>query len=67
MGDVGIDTIADENGSGTVSWYLGDDQGTIRDVVQYNSGTDATTIVDHLKYDSFGNITAQSSSAHGKG
>src|SRR5262249_34886615 len=30
---------------------------------QYNSGTDTTSIVDHLKYDSFGNITSQSNSA----
>ena len=56
--------MADENGSGTVSWLLADDQGTIRDVVQYNSGTNTTTVVDHLKYDSFGNITAQSNSAY---
>ena len=32
-------------------------------MAQFNSGTGVTTIVDHLKYDSFGNITAQSNSA----
>ena len=53
--------LADENASGTVSWLLADNLGTIRDVVQYSSGTSVTTIVDHLKFDSFGNITAQSS------
>src|SRR4029077_12391677 len=47
-------TLADENGAGAVSWLLGDNQGTIRDVVQYNSSTNTTTIVDHLEYNSFG-------------
>ncbi|MDE3164799.1 MAG: RHS repeat-associated core domain-containing protein, partial [Acidobacteriota bacterium] len=56
--------LADENASGAVSWLLPDNQGTIRDVAQYNSGTGVTSIVDHLKYDSFGNITAQSNSAY---
>src|SRR4029077_14533938 len=46
--------LADENGSGTVSWLLADNEGTVRDVVQYNSGTNTTTIVDHLEYNSFG-------------
>jgi len=55
--------LADENASGAVSWLLADNEGTIRDVVQYNSGTDTTTVVDHLIYDSFGNITSQSNSA----
>src|SRR5207248_480573 len=50
--------LADENGSGAVSWLRADNEGSVRDVVQYNSGTDTTTIVDHLKYDSFGNITS---------
>lgn len=49
--------LADENGSGTVSWILSDNQGTIRDVAQYNSGTNTTSVVDHLKYGSFGNIS----------
>lgn len=57
----GVDqTMADENGSGTVRWELADNQGTIRDVAQYNSGTNTTTVVNHLKYDAFGNITSQS-------
>src|SRR5579872_1530703 len=58
-------TLADENASsGTVSWLLPDNLGTIRDVAQYNSGTNTTTIVDHLKFDSFGNVTAQSNPAN---
>ena len=38
--------------AGSVLWGLGDDEGTIRDVVN-NSGT----VVGHRKYDSFGNVT----------
>ena len=55
--------LADENASNVVSWALPDDEGSIRDVVQYDSATDTTTIVDHLVYDSFGNITSQTNSA----
>ena len=43
--------------------HLKDNEGTTRDVAQYNSGTNTTTVVNHLKYDSFGNITSQSNSA----
>ena len=45
--------------AGPVNWYLTDNQGTVRDVVQFN-GT-ATIEKDHLVYDSFGQITSQSS------
>jgi len=37
---------------------LSDHQGTVRDVVSYDSNQ--TTVENHLKYDSFGNITDQS-------
>ena len=47
--------------AGTVSWLLGDNQGTIRDVVRYSAG--ATAVVDHLVYDSFGQVTSQTSPA----
>jgi RHS repeat-associated protein len=57
-------TLADENGSGTTSWYLKDREGTTRDVLQYNSGTNTTTDVDQITYGAFGNITAQSNSAY---
>ena len=56
--------LADENSSNVVSWALPDDEGSIRDVAQYGSGTDTTTVVDHLVYDSFGNITSQTNSAY---
>ena len=56
--------LADENASNVVSWALPDDEGSIRDVVQYNSTTDTTSDVDHLVFDSMGNITSQTNSAY---
>jgi RHS repeat-associated protein len=50
----GIDAVlAQESSTGTI-WALSDHQGTVRDLVD-NSGTK----VNHISYDSFGNITAQ--------
>ena len=46
--------------AGPVNWFLSDNQGTVRDVAQYNGTT--TSVVDHLVYDAFGQITSQSSS-----
>ncbi|MCX7385317.1 MAG: RHS repeat-associated core domain-containing protein, partial [Planctomycetales bacterium] len=56
----GIDQVlASEATSGNVvTWALADHQGTVRDMVRYASGT--TTVVNHRKYDSFGNLTAES-------
>jgi RHS repeat-associated protein len=44
--------------SNVVNWALSDNQGTVRDIARYASGT--TTIVNHRKYDAFGNVTAES-------
>ncbi len=46
---------------GTVDWYLPDNEGTVRDVVELNGTT--TSEVDHLVYDGFGNITSQSAAS----
>ena len=56
--------LADENASGTVSWFLKDREGTTRDVLQYNSGTNTTTDVNQITYGAFGNVTAQTNSAY---
>ena len=50
--------LADENVGGTLYWPLTDDLGTVRDLVN-SSGT----VQNHLKYDSFGKVTAESNSA----
>jgi RHS repeat-associated protein len=47
--------LADDAGSGNVTWMLADQQGTVRDVIDSTGA-----VVDHLKYDSYGNITNQS-------
>ena len=47
--------------SGTVSWLLTDNQGTVRDVAVYDSTTQTTSISDHLVYTAFAQITWQSS------
>ena len=46
--------LAQEDGAGTVTWALGDNQGTIRDLVTYAPGTGNTSVVDHLTYSAFG-------------
>jgi RHS repeat-associated protein len=55
--------FADEDALGEILWGLTDHQGTVRDVVDYNAATDTTSVVNHLKYDSFGTITSQTNSA----
>ena len=47
--------------AGTVNWYLTDNQGTVRDVVQLGD----TTPVDHLVYSAFGQLLSQTASAAG--
>ena len=54
-----IDQVfATEDSTNEVLWSLTDHQGTVRDVTKYNSGTDTTTVVNHFRYDSFGQRTA---------
>jgi hypothetical protein len=44
------------------SWYLKDNLGSVRDVVQ-SDGT-KVQVLDHLVYDAFGNITSQTPAAN---
>jgi len=55
--------LAREDAVGDVLWPLGDQLGTIRDLAEYDSGSDSTNVVNHIKYDAFGKITAQSDSS----
>ena len=45
--------------AGTVSWMLGDNQGTIRDVVQgvLSGSTMTADVVDHVIFDAYGNAS----------
>jgi RHS repeat-associated protein len=50
--------LADETTSST-NWFLGDNQGSIRDVVDGNG-----TVIDHVVYDSFGKVQSQSNAGY---
>ena len=45
--------------AGNVLWPLGDWQGTLRDVVDFNETNNVFEVVNHRVYDSFGNLTAE--------
>jgi RHS repeat-associated protein len=51
--------FADEDALGEILWGLADNQGTVRDVVDYDAGSNTTTIANHRQFDAFGNITAE--------
>jgi len=55
--------FADENALGEILWTLGDHQGTVRDVLDYNPTTNVSTVVNHIKYGSFGNILSETNPA----
>ncbi|PQO40726.1 RHS repeat-associated core domain-containing protein [Blastopirellula marina] len=49
--------------AGDVLWALTDHLGTVRDVADYNAGTNTTTVQNHLTYNAFGEITAETNAA----
>ena len=55
-----VAVLSGPQAAGTVNWLLTDNQGTVRDVVQYGSG-----VVDHLVYGAFGQLVSQSASSAG--
>ena len=57
-------TAAARQSAGTVNWDLTDNQGTVRDVAEYNAATQTTSVVNHLVYASYGQITSQTNSAY---
>ncbi len=59
-----IDQVfASEDAMGEILWSLGDHQGTIRDVVDYDASTDTTSIANHRQFDAFGNVTSETNSS----
>jgi hypothetical protein len=52
--------LARTSWAGTVAWYLTDRLGTVRDIVN-SSGT----VLDHIVYDSFGNIVTETHASNG--
>jgi RHS repeat-associated protein len=55
--------LAEEDSSGTVTWALSDNQGTVRDLAQYSGGT--TTVVNHRVFSSFGQLLSQTNPSTG--
>ncbi|MBW3540935.1 MAG: hypothetical protein KY476_11745 [Planctomycetes bacterium] len=59
-----IDQVfADEDALGEILWNLSDNQQTVRDVADYDAGSDTTSVVNHLQYTSFGEIASQTNAA----
>ena len=52
--------FARTSASGTSAWYLTDNLGSVRDIV-----SSAGSILDHLAYDSFGNIKLETNASNG--
>jgi RHS repeat-associated protein len=48
---------------GNVLWPLADNLDTVRDIVDFNEMTNVAQMVNHLTYDSFGRITAETNAA----
>jgi RHS repeat-associated protein len=56
-----IDAIlARTDSGGTSAWYLTDKLGTVRDIT-----SESGTVIDHVAYDSFGQVTNETSSPNG--
>jgi RHS repeat-associated protein len=51
--------LAQIDGSGNLSWYLTDNQGSVRDIVS----AAGTTVTDHIDYGAFGNIILETNAA----
>ncbi len=51
--------LAQTNSSGTTEWYITDKLGSVEDYVGTGGG-----VLDHVTYDSFGNITSQTNSTY---
>ncbi len=57
------DEVIHNGSTEQVRWPLTDNLNTVRDVAVYNSATGATTVANHIVYDSYGNIKSQSNPA----
>ncbi len=59
-GVVANELLARTSSGGTTAWYLTDDLGSVRDIVS-PTGTE----LDHIVYDSFGNIVTETNASNG--
>ena len=55
--------LADQQiSTGNTWWAATDDQGTVKDLLQYDTGTDTTSVASHLAYSPFGDLDTTDSS-----
>jgi len=47
---------------GDVLWALTDHLGSVRDLAEYDAGTDTTSVVNHIVYDAYGRIVSETNS-----
>jgi RHS repeat-associated protein len=59
--EAGAATTSSSFTAGMVDWYLADNKGSVRDVVQLSGG--GTVVKDHIDYDTFGQVSSQTNSA----
>jgi RHS repeat-associated protein len=57
------ETVTSLSSEGTVLYPLGDHLGTLRDLATYNDSTNVTTISNHRRYDSFGNLISETNAS----
>jgi RHS repeat-associated protein len=57
------DEAVDDGTPDDVAWALTDHLNSVRDLVEYNPGSDTTSVIKHVTYDAFGNLTSDSASA----
>src|SRR6201999_2630305 len=50
------EAVASLTSAGDLLWPLTDQLGTVQDLAEYDSSTNATTIANHIEYDSYGNV-----------
>ncbi len=49
-----------DGGSEDVRWTLTDHQNTVRDLVAYDAAQDEASVINHITYDTYGNILSES-------
>jgi RHS repeat-associated protein len=54
-----IDQVLADETLALTNWFLADNQGTVRDIVDSNG-----TVIDHINYDSFGKVQSQSNAGY---
>ena len=51
------EVVSDEIATQNVRWTLVDHQNSVRDIAIYDSATETTSVVTHITYDAYGNVT----------